>query len=103
MTKEPKNRRTEEPKGRRRTKFWFFGSSVLGIYLLILSAVAAAPNDPQAGTAADVLICDFEDASDRDYDGWPDGWIRQRSRDLPPVQLSLGVRRQTQKTLRHVV
>ncbi|HEY2410756.1 MAG TPA: hypothetical protein VGI40_00855 [Pirellulaceae bacterium] len=52
-------------------------------FLIILSAVAAAPNDPGAVTAGDVLNCDFEVRTDRDYDGWPDGWTRKHSRELP--------------------
>lgn len=52
-------------------------------FLLILATVAAAPNDPDAVSAGDVFHCDFEDQADRDYDAWPDGWTRQRSRELP--------------------
>ena len=58
--------------------------------LVILSLVAAAPNDPAAATAVNVLTCDFEEAADRDYDGWPDGWMRQHSRDLPEF-LKIGI------------
>src|SRR5262245_61600284 len=36
------------------------------------------------------MICDFEEAVDRDYDGWPDGWIRRRSR-LFPEFLKIGI------------
>jgi hypothetical protein len=59
-------------------------------FLLILSAIAASPNEQSAPTAGDVLICDFEEAADRDYDGWPDGWIRRRSRELPEF-LQIGI------------
>ena len=50
--------------------------------LLILSLLAASPSDLHA-TAGEVFVCDFEAASDRDYDGWPDGWGRRYSRELP--------------------
>jgi hypothetical protein len=52
-------------------------------FLLILSALGATPNDRPAATSGDVVTCDFEEATDRDYDGWPDGWTRRRSRELP--------------------
>jgi hypothetical protein len=57
---------------------------------LILSTLAATPNDQPAATAGDVLICDFEEAADRDYDGWPDRWVRGRSRELPEF-LKIGI------------
>src|SRR5689334_8716750 len=59
-------------------------------FLFILSAVAVAPNDPGAVTAGDVLNCDFEVRTDRDYDGWPDGWTRKHSRELPEF-LRIGI------------
>jgi hypothetical protein len=59
------------------------------LLLLILSTVGAAPNDPPA-TAGDVLTCNFEEATDRDYDGWPDGWVRRHSRELPEF-LKIGI------------
>jgi hypothetical protein len=61
--------------------------------VLILSLLSAAPSDPQAVSAGDVLACDFEDATDRDYDRWPDQWIRERSRDLPEF-LKIGIVRE---------
>jgi hypothetical protein len=58
--------------------------------LLILSTFAAPPTAAAAPAdqgsallAGDVFVCDFEDANDANYDGWPDGWTRRRSRDLP--------------------
>jgi hypothetical protein len=51
--------------------------------VVILSLLGAAPTDPVSATAIDVLTCDFEEAADRDYDGWPDGWVRRHSRELP--------------------
>jgi hypothetical protein len=50
---------------------------------LILSLLAASPNAAPVAGEGEVFACDFEDAADRDYDGWPDGWIRRRSRELP--------------------
>jgi len=52
-------------------------------FLIILSAIAAGPSDQGAVTAGDLLNCDFEERTDRDYDGWPDGWTRAHSRELP--------------------
>lgn len=55
--------------------------------------LAASPSDsPPASAveAGDVFVCDFEDDSDRGYDGWPDGWIRHRSRELPEF-LRIGI------------
>ena len=60
---------------------------------LILSLLAASPNDPKLPSVAgagEVFACDFEDDTDRDYDGWPDGWVRGRSRELPEF-LKVGV------------
>src|SRR6267142_942201 len=34
-------------------------------------------------SVGDVFVCDFEEQNDRDFDGWPDGWTRRRSRELP--------------------
>jgi hypothetical protein len=52
-------------------------------FLLILSALATTPNNPNAVSAGEALVCDFEEGDDRDYDGWPDRWIRRKSRELP--------------------
>src|SRR5436190_18265006 len=60
---------------------------------LILSVLAAFPNDvglSSAAGAGEVFACGFEDAADRDYDGWPDQWIRGRSRELPEF-LRIGI------------
>src|SRR4051794_12565271 len=57
---------------------------------LILSVLAGTPNEPPTVSAGDVLVCEFEEATDRDYDGWPDGWIRRRSRELPEF-LKIGI------------
>lgn len=58
--------------------------------LVILSLLGTAPNDPAPAAARDVLRCDFEDGIDCNYDGWPDGWTREFSRDLPEF-LKVGI------------
>ncbi len=58
--------------------------------LFILAVLAAAPNNPTAVSAGEALNCDFEEAADRDYDGWPDHWIRKKSRELPEF-LKVGI------------
>lgn len=45
--------------------------------------MASAGGEAPLVSAGDVVACDFEDASDRDYDGWPDHWTRERSASLP--------------------
>ncbi len=58
--------------------------------VVILSLLAAAPSEPGSVMAGDVLNCDFEERTDRDYDGWPDGWTRKHSRELPEF-LKVGI------------
>lgn len=62
----------------------------LALILLTLAAAptGAEPSDADSGdekpvAAREVYRCDFEPASDQDYDGWPDGWRRQRGAGLP--------------------
>src|SRR5438105_4578551 len=69
------------------------GSSVVTAIFLILSTLATAPTSAQAVSAGDALTCDFEEAADRDYDGWPDRWWRRRSRELPEF-LKIGIVRE---------
>src|SRR5437762_4886796 len=59
-------------------------------FFIILATLAAAPNNPTVVSAGDALVCDFEEAADRDFDGWPDQWIRKRSRELPEF-LKIGI------------
>jgi|GEM_PF-4626543 len=33
--------------------------------------------------AQPVLVCQFDERCDRDYDGWPDDWFRERSPEFP--------------------
>src|SRR5690349_3325062 len=59
--------------------------------LLILTALAMGATEGRYPAAREVFHCGFEEESDRDYDNWPDGWIRLRGRDLPhyvPVSIS---------------
>lgn len=63
--------------------------------LVILSVLASAPSDQTAVSAGDLLHFDFEERNDRDYDGWPDGWIRRHSRELPEF-LKIGIIQETQ-------
>lgn len=66
---------------------------------LILSLIVAAGDTGGSGRApvtdvtphaVQVFRCDFEQASDRNYDGWPDGWIRRRGREFPAF-LKIGI------------
>jgi hypothetical protein len=62
-------------------------------FILILAAFTAGPNNAQAVSSGNALICKFEEPDDRDYDGWPDGWVRRRSRELPEF-LKIGIVRE---------
>jgi hypothetical protein len=53
------------------------------IACLILSASPAAPIDPMGAEAVEVFTCDFGEAADKNFDGWPDGWSRRRSSGYP--------------------
>ncbi len=54
--------------------------------LLILASDVPA----QDGYAETVYSCGFEHDHDRNYDGWPDHWTRQRGRDYP-YYLKVGI------------
>ena len=63
-------------------------SLATAILLLIpVAPTAEGPAEAAAGerpvTAHEVYRCDFETASDADYDGWPDQWRRERGPGLP--------------------
>ncbi len=57
------------------------------LLLLILAAPPEVPSDASSDTPAlasvDVLDCDFGEAYDRNFDGWPDNWTRQRGPGYP--------------------
>jgi hypothetical protein len=53
------------------------------VLVSILSCLAATPSDGPALPGGVAFSCDFEHAADQDYDGWPDGWYRHSSPELP--------------------
>ena len=58
---------------------------------LFLAAALLAPPSPGGDTATEPLAAwDFGPADDRDFDRWPDGWLRRRGPGFPafvPVQI----------------
>lgn len=71
---------------------------------LILTLIAAAGDDAssqgvpgispamdeQLPHAVEIFRCNFEQAIDRNYDAWPDGWTRRRGREFPAF-LKIGI------------
>lgn len=55
-----------------------------------LGGPSSIPTDDQLPHAVEILRCDFEQAIDRNYDGWPDGWTRRRGREYPAF-LKIGI------------
>ncbi len=51
--------------------------------LLIVAAQPAAPTDARNPDAVQVFHCGFEPTTDRDVDGWPDGWTRKHGPNYP--------------------
>ncbi len=51
--------------------------------LLILTALTAAPTATSNRWGHEVFHDNFEQASDANYDKWPDGWVRQRGKGYP--------------------
>lgn len=51
--------------------------------VVILAAPAAAPIDATEREAVHIFTCDFSEATDRNYDAWPDGWHRRRGSGFP--------------------
>lgn len=51
--------------------------------LVILTAGNPAPNDVPSKEAVEVFRCDFDDAADKNYDGWPDRWTRRKGPGYP--------------------
>ena len=71
--------------------------------LLILAANPAAPIDSRHPEAAQIFHCGFEEASDTNYDGWPEGWSRRRSPQYPrylPVRIMPGDAAEGSQSLR---
>lgn len=52
--------------------------------LLILTVLAGAPTAQDNSDAVAVFHCDFTDASDVNFDRWPDHWTRAQGIDYPP-------------------
>jgi hypothetical protein len=50
--------------------------------LLVVPAVVARLHVSKT-IAQPVVVCQFDERCDRDYDGWPDEWFRERSREFP--------------------
>ena len=51
--------------------------------LIIVAGGASAPTEPVDPEATVVFRCIFDEASDVNYDGWPDGWTRRRGLGYP--------------------
>ncbi|HXT60661.1 MAG TPA: hypothetical protein VN699_18615 [Pirellulales bacterium] len=51
--------------------------------LLILTASCGIATANRHLDGRELYHCGFEQSSDRDYDGWPDGWTRQRGPGYP--------------------
>lgn len=54
-----------------------------GLSVLIVSALTGASIDARYPGAVTAYECDFEEASDDDFDGWPHGWVRRRAPGYP--------------------
>ena len=52
-------------------------------FWLILAALPGAPIEARYPEAVEVFRCGFEDDTDRNYDGWPDGWSREQGPGFP--------------------
>ncbi|WP_254507165.1 hypothetical protein [Anatilimnocola floriformis] len=64
--------------------------AVTGDDALPMRERGGAPMDDQLPHAVEVMRCDFKQATDRNYDGWPDGWTRRRGREFPAF-LKIGI------------
>ena len=51
--------------------------------LLIVAGAAGAPTDSGYPEATDIFRCIFDEQSDTDFDGWPDGWTRRQGPGFP--------------------
>jgi hypothetical protein len=47
--------------------------------------------------AVEVFRCEFDESVDRNYDGWPDGWVRRRGREFPSF-LKIGIQPESDGT-----
>ncbi len=51
--------------------------------LLIVAVSADAPIEGRYPEATEIYRCAFGESSDKNYDGWPDGWSRRRGKGYP--------------------
>ncbi|QDU27612.1 hypothetical protein ETAA8_27000 [Anatilimnocola aggregata] len=54
------------------------------------AAAQDAAHDANLPHAVQVYRCDFAQEDDRNYDGWPDGWVRRRGKEFPAF-LKIGI------------
>jgi len=59
-----------------------FLNSVL-LPLLLVAAEAEPPLTQRYPQAIEVFHCNFDQSSDANFDGWPDGWTRRRLPGYP--------------------
>ena len=59
--------------------------------LLILTAGGDASTQERYPGATQVFHVRFDESSDVDYDGWPDGWARRQGPKFPPY-VKIGIR-----------
>lgn len=86
-------------------KKWFVSLLAVAGSVVIVSALYAANRDDVAAGAHSIEVyrCDFDEAADRNFDFWPDGWTRLRGpgypqylkigiveESMPPVNSNLG-------------
>jgi hypothetical protein len=60
------------------------------VAMLILAAEPVAQTDRALPEADEVFACGFEEATDKNFDRWPDEWTRRRGRGYPvylPVEI----------------
>jgi hypothetical protein len=59
---------------------------------IILASLTQAPIGGGLDDAVSIYECDFGSESDRNYDGWPDGWSRKAGLGYPKyVKLKSGM------------
>ena len=51
--------------------------------LLILAAQPSGDMGAKYTEAVEIYACDFGEASDLNFDSWPDRWTRRRGKDFP--------------------
>lgn len=69
----------------------------------ILAGVLASPSESQYVDPITIYATDFGEAADKDFNGWPDGWVRRRGPGYPhyvKVRLDFEATDDTRGTLR---